>query len=61
MHDLKLAEDLKEPLLHQTKLFLQEVKQQALLSTIRSYLKLYTSIHIKKLADFVEMDEKTFV
>lgn len=27
--------------------------------TVRSYLKLYTTIEIKKLADFLEIDEKT--
>jgi len=37
----------------QTRLFLQEIKQQALLPTIRSYLKLYTTIETKKLADFL--------
>jgi len=42
----------------QTKLFLIEAKQQALLTTIRSYLKLYTTIGISKLAAFLEMSEK---
>jgi len=50
----------QEPLALQTKLFLSEVKQQALLATIRSYLKLYTTIGTKKLATFLEVDEKTF-
>jgi len=44
----------------QTKLFLSEVKQQSLLPTIRSYLKLYTTIGTQKLADFLETDQKTF-
>jgi len=47
----------QEPLQLQTRLFLNEVKQQALLPTIRSYLKLYTTIGAKKLADFLEIDE----
>jgi len=40
--------------------FLREVKQQTLLPKIRSFLKLYTSISLKKLADFCEMDETEF-
>jgi translation initiation factor 3 subunit L len=44
----------------QTKWFLNELKQQGLLATIRSYLKLYTTIGTQKLADFLETDEKTF-
>ncbi len=39
----------------QTKVFLEEVEQQLLLGTIRSYLKLYTTISIPKLALFLEM------
>jgi translation initiation factor 3 subunit L len=41
---------------HQLKVFLAEVKQQMLLPTIRSYLKLYTTISIAKLAQFLEME-----
>ena len=37
-----------------------EVKQQSLLPTIRSYLKLYTTIGIPKLAALAEKDEATF-
>ncbi|ERM98606.1 eukaryotic translation initiation factor 3 subunit L [Amborella trichopoda] len=43
----------------QLKLFLYEVKQQQLLSGIRSFLKLYTTISISKLASFMEVDEPT--
>jgi len=50
----------QESLQLQRKLFLSEVKQQALLATIRSYLKLYTTIGTKKLSAFLELDEKTF-
>jgi len=42
----------------QKNLFLKEMGEQAMLSTIRSYLKLYTTIELKKLADFLEIDEK---
>lgn len=44
----------------QVRLFLSEVRQQALLPTIRSYLRLYTSIPIQKLADFTELNENAF-
>jgi len=45
----------------QLKLFLQEVQQQKLLPTIRSFLKLYTTIGIPKLAQLLEEgDESAF-
>lgn len=51
----------REALRLQTKLFLQEVQQQALNPTIRSYLKFYTTIGTDKLAEFLdEKDEKAF-
>eukprot|EP00268_Persea_americana_P012875 TRINITY_DN1553_c0_g3_i2.p1 TRINITY_DN1553_c0_g3~~TRINITY_DN1553_c0_g3_i2.p1 ORF type:complete len:196 (+),score=38.90 TRINITY_DN1553_c0_g3_i2:1000-1587(+) len=43
----------------QLKLFLYEVKQQQLLSGIRSFLKLYSTISIAKLATYMEVDEPT--
>eukprot|EP00252_Welwitschia_mirabilis_P004000 TRINITY_DN1412_c0_g1_i1.p1 TRINITY_DN1412_c0_g1~~TRINITY_DN1412_c0_g1_i1.p1 ORF type:complete len:528 (+),score=66.80 TRINITY_DN1412_c0_g1_i1:200-1783(+) len=43
----------------QLKLFLSEVRQQQLLSSLRSFLKLYTSISIEKLANFMDVDELT--
>ncbi|EEC78744.1 hypothetical protein OsI_18958 [Oryza sativa Indica Group] len=43
----------------QLKLFLYEVKQQQLLSGIRSYLKLYSTITIGKLAKYMDVDEVT--
>jgi translation initiation factor 3 subunit L len=43
----------------QLKLFLSEVRQQQLLSSIRSFLKLYTTISIAKLASFMDVDEPT--
>lgn len=43
----------------QTKLFLDEVKQQTNISTIRSYLKLYTTIGTQKLAAFLDLDAKS--
>lgn len=44
--------------IRQAKLFLQEVKQQQALPTIGSYMKLYTSLKISKLAQLCEMDEE---
>jgi len=44
----------------QQKLFMVEVQQQKVLPTIRSYLKLYTTIGIPKLAALAEADEATF-
>eukprot|EP01120_Amphizonella_sp_Union-15-10_P005633 TRINITY_DN168_c0_g1_i3.p1 TRINITY_DN168_c0_g1~~TRINITY_DN168_c0_g1_i3.p1 ORF type:complete len:487 (+),score=98.39 TRINITY_DN168_c0_g1_i3:54-1514(+) len=42
----------------QLKVFSNEVQQLVLLPTIRSYLKLYTSIGLDKLAKFLEMDKE---
>eukprot|EP01118_Nematostelium_gracile_P019298 TRINITY_DN8905_c0_g1_i1.p1 TRINITY_DN8905_c0_g1~~TRINITY_DN8905_c0_g1_i1.p1 ORF type:complete len:493 (+),score=96.24 TRINITY_DN8905_c0_g1_i1:95-1573(+) len=44
----------------QSRLFLQEVRQQLLVPTIRSYLKLYTTITTQKLSNFLDLDEETF-
>jgi translation initiation factor 3 subunit L len=44
----------------QLNLFLSEVRQQKVLPTIRSYLKLYTSIPIEKLARFCDMAPEHF-
>jgi len=44
----------------QLRLFMVEVAQQKLLPTIRSYLKLYTTIGIPKLAALTEVEEATF-
>uniref|UniRef100_A0A1D1Y3Z8 Eukaryotic translation initiation factor 3 subunit L n=1 Tax=Anthurium amnicola TaxID=1678845 RepID=A0A1D1Y3Z8_9ARAE len=43
----------------QLKLFLYEVKQQQLLSGLRNFLKLYSTISIGKLATYMEVDEPT--
>lgn len=47
----------KEPYLQQLKAFLEEVAQQQMLGTIRSYLKLYTTLPISKLASFMDLSE----
>ncbi|KAL5729577.1 hypothetical protein ACHQM5_002507 [Ranunculus cassubicifolius] len=43
----------------QLKLFLYKVKQQQLLSGVRTFLKLYSTISISKLATYMEVDEPT--
>jgi len=48
----------QEALQLQLKLFMAEVKRQLVLPTIRSYLKLYTTIPISKLAKFLEVEEE---
>ncbi|XP_041363691.1 eukaryotic translation initiation factor 3 subunit L-like [Gigantopelta aegis] len=48
----------KEPFQLQLKVFLEEVTQQILIPTIRSYLKLYTTLPIAKLATFMDMSEE---
>lgn len=45
----------KEPLRLQMKVFMDEVKQQKLLPTVRSYLKLYTSMPLDKLANYMNI------
>lgn len=51
---------IKQPMEHQTQVFMDEVKQQQELPTIRSYLKLYTTLPLEKLAAFMnkEADER---
>ncbi|NP_001279102.1 eukaryotic translation initiation factor 3 subunit L [Callorhinchus milii] len=50
----------KEPFLQQLKVFMDEVQQQSVLSTIRSFLKLYTTMPVAKLAGFLDMSEQEF-
>lgn len=41
------------------KLFLYEVKQQQQLSVVRTFLKVYSTISLEKLATYMEVDEST--
>merc|ERR1712106_1232232 len=50
----------KEPLRLQLKVFMEEVQQQLMLPTIRSYLKLYTTMPLDKMAGFMEMPAGEF-
>merc|ERR1712107_732777 len=49
-----------EPLKLQLKVFMEEVQQQLMLPTIRSYLKLYTTMPLDKMAGFMEMPVEEF-
>ncbi|KAK7204650.1 eukaryotic translation initiation factor 3 subunit L [Myxozyma melibiosi] len=44
-----------DPLQHHLKVFMMDVKNTMLAPTLRSYLKLYTTLNIDKLATFVEI------
>jgi len=57
-YDLPASTTGKEPYLQQLNVFKDEVEQQIWLPTIRSYLKLYTTMPISKLAAFMEIDER---
>mgnify|MGYP002385187048 CR=1 FL=1 len=51
----------QEPTKHQLKIFLREVRQQTLIPIIRSYLKLYSTMDVSKLASFLEIDKEKLV
>lgn len=59
--DYDAAEDtnMEAPRL-QTKLFMRVVRSQLVLPEVRSYLKLYTTIEIGKLAALMDVDSSTF-
>mmetsp|Transcript_44581 Transcript_44581/g.72569 ORF Transcript_44581/g.72569 Transcript_44581/m.72569 type:complete len:537 (+) Transcript_44581:43-1653(+) len=42
--------------MHQSSMFLKDVQQQTVLPTLRSYLKLYTTISMPKLVNFLKME-----
>ena len=42
------------------KVFMEEVQQQKVLPTIRSYLKLYTTMPLDKMAGFMELQPEDF-
>lgn len=54
------AEAHREPLRLQMKVFMEEVQQQLMLPTIRSYLKLYTTMPLDKMAGFMDMPPEEF-
>lgn len=50
-----------EPAQHHLALFLSDVRGQFAVPTLRSFLKLYTSLDAKKLAGFLDKDEEDVV
>ena len=52
-------QSLMEPYNHQLKVFMDEDFQKLLISDIRSFLKLYTTLPIEKLASFIDKLKKT--
>uniref|UniRef100_A0A672NYQ5 Eukaryotic translation initiation factor 3 subunit L n=1 Tax=Sinocyclocheilus grahami TaxID=75366 RepID=A0A672NYQ5_SINGR len=50
----------KEPFQQQLKVSAEEVQQKAQLSTFRSFLKLYSTMPVAKLAGFLDMSEQEF-
>jgi translation initiation factor 3 subunit L len=50
-----------EPVHRHLSLFLSDVRAQASAPTLRSFLKLYTSLDAKKLANFLDADEEDMV
>lgn len=50
-----------EPAQHHLQLFLSDVRSQSCVPTLRSFLKLYTSLDAKKLASFLDADEEEMV
>ncbi|CAM9650959.1 eukaryotic translation initiation factor 3 subunit L [Lethenteron reissneri] len=59
-YDLVTGTYHKEPYMQQLKVFMDEVQQQSMISNIRSYLKLYTTMPVQKLAGFLDMSEEAF-
>lgn len=46
----------KEPLIRQCNAFLEGIESQIWLPILRGYLKLYTTLPLKKLANFMDVD-----
>lgn len=59
MHNTVTQDDyVKEAMKHQIQVFMDEVRQQKMIPTIRSYLKLYTTLPLSKLASFMYGQER---
>lgn len=54
--DAKTVARRADPLRHHLKVFMADVKNSMLAPTIRSYLKLYTTMDLHKLSAFLEME-----
>merc|ERR1712183_119721 len=59
-YDREAVNSHQEPYQLQRNIFLHEVRQQVLLPTIRSYMKLYTSIPVEKLGNFLDTTASEF-
>ncbi|XP_022105099.1 eukaryotic translation initiation factor 3 subunit L-like [Acanthaster planci] len=59
-YDIAQGNFHREPFSLQMKVFREEIQQQLAIPTIRSFLKLYTTMPISKLAAFLEMSEEDF-
>lgn len=57
--DAKKDDYFRDAVKHQTQVFMDEVVQQKMLPTIRSYLKLYTTLPLSKLATFMSSGTRT--
>lgn len=56
--DAALDDYVRHPMEHQIQMFMDEVRQQQELPTIRSYLKLYTTLPLMKLATFMDQTNR---
>ncbi len=56
-----IEESPVEPAQRHLSLFLSDVRAQAPVPTLRSFLKLYTSLDAKKLSNFLDADEEEMV
>ncbi|KAG8826371.1 hypothetical protein FRB91_010843 [Serendipita sp. 411] len=56
-----IADPPEEPATRHLSLFLDDIRARAEVPTLRSYLKLYTSLDASKLAGFLEKDEEELV
>ncbi|XP_055847046.1 eukaryotic translation initiation factor 3 subunit L [Episyrphus balteatus] len=52
--DAPMEDYVKDPMEHQLQVFMDEVRQQKDVPTTRSYLKLYTTLPLEKLASFID-------
>lgn len=54
--DFDKPENNVDPSLHHLQIFMADVKNSMLTPTLKSYVKLYTTMDLKKLAAFIEVD-----
>lgn len=59
-HDAEIRDYTKDPIEYQASVFMEEVEQQMQLPTIRSYLKLYTTLPLGKLVSFMSKKDDDY-